>query len=276
MTGNDLIAAALRRIGSLGQGETPNASESADAQLVWNSMLDSWSTDRGNLYTWAEFTQNLVNTQQTYQMGSGAGDFNTPRPVHIQAAAVTYSGYRWPLDLIGADQWSATVQRSAGNTLPYQLFQDYGIGGSKLDGARWAALLATSPLLVLPWQMYCDYGSPIAKLNFFPVPSAAGISFNAILWSVLSQITDLTKDLTTYYNLPPGYVEAMRLNLAFKLCEEWGTQMPQGLAMEAQQSLAAMRQLNAQNALMIDAEGTAGAAPRPMVQPAPPQPPAGQ
>jgi hypothetical protein len=271
MTGNDLIAAAMRRINALGQGQTPNASESSDAQLILNSMLDSWSTDRGNLYTVGDVNQPLVGGQQTYQVGSGAADFpNVARPVRIEAAAVVYNGLRWPLDPMGEREWNGIVQRAAVNTLPYQLFQEYGIGGTKLDGARWAAILSSSPLLVLPWKLYCDYGSPIARLNFWPVPAVNGIQMDLLVWQVLAQITDLTKDLTTFYNLPPGYVEAMRLNLALKLCEEMGSAIPPGLPGEAAQALAALRTLNEANRQLIEGAETSGAVPRSMMAPPPP------
>ena len=229
MTGNDLIASALRRIGALGQGQTPNASESQDAKLILNSMIDSWNTDRGNLYTVGVSTQNLANGQQTYLMGPNAADFNTARPVRIEAAALIFSGLRWPLDPMGEREWNGIVQRSAQNTLPFQLFEEYGITGSKLDGARWAAILSTSPLLVLPWKFYCDYGSPVSKLGFWPVPANAGISLDLTVWQILSSIDDLTKDLNAFYNLPVGYVEALRLNLALKLCTEFGSAIPQEL-----------------------------------------------
>ena len=274
MTGNDLIAASLRRIGSLGQGEIPNGSESEDAQLVWNSMLDMWNTDRGNLYTTGKFTQNLTQAKQTYEMGTGAPDFNVARPVRIQAAAVTLNGTRWPLDLIGIDQYSAIVQQSAENTLPYQLFQQYGIGGSRLDGARWAALLSTSSLIAVPWQLYCDYQNPTANLSFWPVPGVANISLDIIFWSIIQQITDLTKDLTTDLFFPPGYVESMRLNLALKLCEEWGMQIPPGLPGEAEQALTAMRAINARNQQLVEGDETTGAIPKQAL--APPQPQAPQ
>jgi len=266
MTGNQLIAAALRRIGSLGQGEVPNASESQDAQLVWNSMLDSWNTDRGNLYTLAVFTGNLANGVQSYLMGTGQ-TLNAPRPVRIQTANVLIGSNRWPLDLIGGDEWASKIQRTAVNTLAYQLFEQYGMRGSQLDAARWAALLSTSTIIQAPWQLYCDYGSPNARLNFWPVPGG-DLSLELQYWQVIAPISDLTKDLTTDLFFPPGYVEAMRLNLAFKLCEEWGTAMPATLPAEAQQALAAMRQINTQNAQIIEGTDTAGPIPKPTAPPA--------
>ena len=45
-TAGDQINRALRLLGVLAEGESPSASESRDALVALNQMLDSWDTER--------------------------------------------------------------------------------------------------------------------------------------------------------------------------------------------------------------------------------------
>lgn len=76
-----LITRALRLIGQLGPGRGANASETADALLIFNSMIEAWNIERARIpylstTTWA------ATGAISYTIGPGA-DFDQSRPVRI-------------------------------------------------------------------------------------------------------------------------------------------------------------------------------------------------
>ena len=50
-TAGDQISRALRLLGVLAEGETPSASESQDALMALNQMIDSWNTERLSVFS---------------------------------------------------------------------------------------------------------------------------------------------------------------------------------------------------------------------------------
>ena len=50
-TAGDQINRALRLLGVLAEGETPSASESQDALMALNQMIDSWNTERLSVFS---------------------------------------------------------------------------------------------------------------------------------------------------------------------------------------------------------------------------------
>ena len=255
-TALDLITFALRRIGSLGQGETPNASESTDALGVLNAMQDSWSADRLNIYNVPTLGPlNLTAAKGSYQIGPGAADFSTvARPIIVQAATfipATGPSIEHPLDLLDSVKWRAIPSKTDQSPLVRQIYYD-----NSLAAAGYSVL------------------------NLFPVPSAGG-TLNLDVWLALQQFA-----LTDVIHYPAGYVEALRLNLALKLCTEFGMQIPLELPGEAAQALANMRALNSQFLVSVFGQATSGeipiagmprmpVAPVPPAQ-TPPQPPTQQ
>jgi hypothetical protein len=233
----DLANAAGEEIGSLGIGELFNADEIALCMNEWNRMVAEWSTARELLWTVGTATYNLSANKQSYQIGPGATDFNTARPVLIQSAAAIMPGttIRIGLDLAASQAWAALREK--------------GLTG------------------ILPDLLYCDYGMPIALLNFHPVPSAP-ITVELYAFSVMQQIVNVTDVL----NFPPGYENALKYNLAVKICSSFGMPLQQQTVQQAISGKAAIAEINAN--LYRGALGTANIAPLPTEgAPMPPQQP---
>lgn len=193
MTGNDIIASALRLIGALAPGETPTAAEAQDALLVANTMFDSWSTDRLLVNTiQRQGPYNLTAGQQTYTLGPG-GTFNLSpvRPPFIQRMGVITLGnpaqpLELPLDMVTLDQWSAIPVKNIQSSIPTRVWDDTGF--------------------------------PFRTLSFWCVPNGSvGTQVVVYAWIAITQFPDLTTDV----QFPPGYFRAIRYNLAVELAPEF-------------------------------------------------------
>src|ERR1700735_3952362 len=90
----DVISSALRLIGVLAAGETPDAGSASDALLVFNDMVDSWQAQRLMIYQVSRLLFNLTSGQQVYTYGLGNPatianpDFNSPRPAAIERMGI--------------------------------------------------------------------------------------------------------------------------------------------------------------------------------------------
>lgn len=122
MNGGDLIASSLRLIGVLASGETPSGPESADALLILQQMLDSWQSERLNVFTISIDEFAMVPGQQTYTYGAG-GNFNKPRPARIERMSVVWLAnpaqpLELPLSIVDEGGWQAIPIKLINSTLP--------------------------------------------------------------------------------------------------------------------------------------------------------------
>ena len=217
MTGQNLIDSAFRLIGVLASGESPSSAESNNALTSLNDMLDTWSNEQLLIPSKVYETLALVVNQQSYQMGTGAPDFNTARPQKIE-------------DL----NW----QQVSGTTtveLPIQI----------ISQDEWATLSVKTITSNLPTKMWPQFTYPYAKLWFWPTPSVSG---NIVMWSwkPLTQITTLA----TAISLPPGYNKALRYSLAVELAPEYGKQIDPLIVEQAIGSKAMIKRMNTSENLM--------------------------
>jgi hypothetical protein len=70
---NDLVVGALRKIGALAAGETPNSNDSSDALQVLNDMIESWSTDKLFVFAGVENILTWTPGQYQYTVGNPVG-----------------------------------------------------------------------------------------------------------------------------------------------------------------------------------------------------------
>lgn len=193
MTGNDLIASALRLIGILSSGEVPSPEESNDAFMILNQMLDEWSADRGTIFTVTrQGPYNLTGGQQTYYLGPQGGPFQLD-PVRTPK-----------IDGIGVIVLTNPIQ-------PLELPMDY------LTKDQWAAIPVKNIASALPLKVWDDQGFPFRTLNVYPVPNVQ-VQMVVYAWVALTQFPDLFTDMV----FPPAYLKALRYNLAIDLAPEYG------------------------------------------------------
>ncbi len=214
----DLLRSSFRCIGSLGVGFGYSPSELTDGLFVLNAMLDSWATDELNAYCNLTRSFTFGVAQDIYTIGPG-GDFDTGdtgRPVKLIDPAVylvmtnPVQPLHEPLQLINVTQFEEIVLPLTASTIPQRLYYNpsYPLGQLKL----WPVVVNTSDKLQLTsWQ-------PIAG--------------------------NLT-DQDAVFAVPPGYLDAVRYQLAIRLAMEWQKPLKDGVMMLATEALAKIQRLNA-------------------------------
>jgi hypothetical protein len=177
----------MRLIGALASGEVPTAAEANDALLVLNQLIDSWDADRLMCFTLTISEFPLVVGQQVYTLGTG-GDFNIPRPARVERTSiVSLTNPAQPLEL------------------PIDYYTD-------LDWQDQPVKIINSSL---PQAVYDDGAFPLRNLSFWPIPTQ-NVNTRLYCWTQLTMFDLNTTDVT----FPPGYLEALRYNLATRLMAE--------------------------------------------------------
>jgi len=176
-TANDLINAAYVRIGFKDPSDALSGQDAAYALDALNDMIDHWNTQKLMIVTVQEVATNISG--QTVTIGPSA-TINVDRPVKMEDGAFTRSG--------GVDYPLKWIQREEYNALPlknvFSTFPEYG---------------------------YYDAALPTGTIYLYPY-STATIALHLQLQVQLSEFADLT----TSYDLAPGYRRAIYLSL----CEE--------------------------------------------------------
>lgn len=186
---DQIIYPALKKIGVLAEGETPSATMETDALSALNGMIDSFSTEELFIFSILRETFTLNQGQQTYQMGSGAADFNTVRPQRIMNAQI---------QLIGSNPVAEMPMRI-------------------LNQSEYAGIIVKTITSTVPLYLYNDDAYPFANLNFWPVPQATlTVVLNS--WKPVSNFALITSTVS----FPPGYLECLIYNLSVRLAPDYG------------------------------------------------------
>lgn len=215
-TVRDLLNSTLRLLGVLASGETASSSELTDGLSVLNSMLDSWSTENLLILSNSIEEFDLVSGQQSYTIGA-SGNFNTSRPVRINNATLKYTNttdqQEIPLEIINLDQWSQIDIKSLQSGEPRKLFYN--------------------PTF------------PLATIYIWPKPTT---NHKIVLYTekLLTSYTNLSNSLS----LSPGYLKAVRYNLAVDLAPEYGKSVPPEILKGAEESKSHIMRLNTKPELM--------------------------
>lgn len=211
----DLITETLVSCGELAQGETPSPEDASFCFTKGNEFLDSWSTEKLNIYCIQEIQLPLTN-KQVFSIGPGAADFDQPRPILIEGAVIlvpiggTGVNISSPMEIVGEARWRAIADLSATTNAPELLFPD---------------------------QL-----SPIMNLHLYPIPKCvADTVLQLSTWLPLQQFASLTDT----FNMPTGYQKAFVDGLTVVILKSYGHQIgPDDVAME-QSSKGRVMALNA-------------------------------
>ena len=220
-TALDVISSSMRLIGVLASGEKPSAAEASDAFDVLNQMLDSWDADRLTVFTISIAQFPLTPLQQVYTYGPG-GNFNAPRPSRIDhASIVSLTNPSQPLEL------------------DIDIYTD----------EDWAMIPVKNIQTTLPQGFYDDKGYPLRSLSFWPIPTVAA---NTIIygWTALNAFANLTSTVV----FPPGYIEALRYNLAMRLIAEMpGDYNPLMVQVTGELAVSSLARIRSMNMPLIEA-----------------------
>ena len=193
MTVRDLLKTALLKLGVIGPGDPDDFDMLNAALRVFNSMLDSWATERLLVYTIDRHVFALVSGQQTYTLGPG-GDFNTtplygagsPRPVKVENV--------WWQDPTSLEELYVEV-------IDEQRYQGLGVRN------------LSSPVVQL---VYYKPAFPLGEVFCWPKPNQVA-NLVLYLWHPFNTATELDTAIV----FPPGYQRALEFNLAVDLSSEY-------------------------------------------------------
>jgi len=184
-----LINGSLRLLGVLAEGETPSAETANDALIAFQQMVDSWNTERLAVFSTQDQVFNWPSGELFRTLGP-SGDFVGNRPVLLDDS--TY--FRDP-----------------------QTNVSYGIkfiNQQQYNGIAVKTVTSTYPQVIFVNNTYPD-----VEMYVYPKP------LRLLEWHFIS-VSELTKpaNLGTTLAFPPGYLRAMRYNLACELAPEFGVE----------------------------------------------------
>ncbi len=216
MTATGIIYQALRLLAQLGPGQGASPEQNADGLVALNDMIASWSTERLNIFTTGVAAYSLTTTVQNYLIGTGQ-TLNGARPIKIAEAGILSPGAN-----------NGVVIRT-----PLKILSDAG----------WDAIMVKSATSQVPEKLYYDYAFPFGNIKLWPVPVfSATLQLELTTWIALTLFPDLVTDET----FPPGYEDAIRLNLALRISSQYpGAAVTQQLLQNAAEAKAGIRALNA-------------------------------
>jgi hypothetical protein len=282
-TAQDLITGALRRINVYAPGESLDSADSSDALTILNDLLDSWSSEHLLVFASDENLFTLTGGQYKYTIGNyAAGTFagtvtnGSPTitgasvPANMVARGdLTGSGIPAGTTILSFNSGAGTITMSANATaspgaqqIAYTIPGDLKMirptrvnsaftritssGTSSLDYTMTSITTdqyASIGLKTLPgpWAKYFAYNEtfPLGTLYLYPNPQSAG---ELHLWT--DDLLQTFASLTTQVSLPPGYVRALKLNLAVELAPEYGKTISPVLAAMAKEAKDLVKGLN--------------------------------
>lgn len=208
-TAADIVNDALELAGVLEGGETPSANDANRSLRALNDMLESWGTERQNVY--ALTTEQFPLTgQQQYTIGEdttgGPPDFQTVRPLAIDPSTFVRMG-----DM------------------------DYTL--APLSPTEYANITIKSWSGPWPQAFYYDTTFPNATIYFYPVDSGGTLFLSS--WKSFSPLATLQSQVV----MPPGYNRALKYSLAEELVPLFNVPMPaklEQIAMKARRNIKRM------------------------------------
>lgn len=212
MTARDLITRSLRLIGGLAAGETASSAEEQDAYDTLRDLLDAWAAMRLTQHEVCREVFDLASGTATYTLGDG-GTWDHTRPLWIERAGLL-----------------STTEEGTVLELPMEI----------LTTQRYAEVRIKDDTSTLPMQLYFDMGFPWITVTVLPTPSASALQVALYLPTPPTLFADLSTD----YDLPPVWAQALRFNLAVELAPEWGRPLDAVVAQRAQDYLGLLKRAN--------------------------------
>lgn len=113
LNAQQVIDAALQKIGVLGEGETASGNQYTEAQRELNLMMHTWGMEGPNLWSLAEASITLVSGTQTYTL--------SPRPRFVQNMRFAISGVeQYPMSEWDRQDWDRfPMKTQTGNPLKF-------------------------------------------------------------------------------------------------------------------------------------------------------------
>jgi len=186
-TALDIIKSSLRLLQVLADDVVITDSEANDALDCLNSIIGgAWANESLMVSHVTKESFPLIAGHNPYTIGIG-GDFNTIRPIAIEAATISINGADFPIKPMAYDDWAMVRLKS----LIVATYADY---------------------------FYLDATYPLATLYLYPIPGATS---TITLYSRKPFIA--FANLNDIVDLQPGAARALKYQLAVELAPEYQT-----------------------------------------------------
>lgn len=215
-TAKELIQDALTMLMVYSPDVILTAEESNTALRALNSLIESIANEPLTLNTVTKENFTLVGGQATYTWGTG-GNFNSSRPINIQACTTAITG-------------------TAGNI-------DFPV--CMVDYDDYAAIQLKTLQTNYPQYVYCDGAYPLNNITFYPVPSSA-IPVTFYSYKQLTEFANVTESVA----FPQGYYRMLVAMLAIELAPSYQVQASQNILDIARQSKKNIMMTNAKSLTM--------------------------
>lgn len=215
-TALQVITDALYLVRAIGVDQTLTNQETSDCLRKLNDLIESWSTQKLQVYGLSNQTFNTVAGQATYTIGTG-GDWDTDWPPIIsEPAYATVLQVTYPYVSITQEQYNLIFVK--GQT---------GFGTDQVQ-----------------YYLYVNE-FPLGKITLWPVPAAIfPITFS--ISRTLSQVATAA----TVMNFPPGYINAFVYQLAPMLAPLFGRPVPEDVRRDGEKYFADVKRLNRRPVVM--------------------------
>lgn len=197
---DQIIAAALRKVG-FAEGETPNATQIANAADALNALIASWRVDGMPVWAMKTFSFSTTAGVQNYEIGVGQV-INTPMPMKLTQAI--------RIDTVG------------GNRVPLNIYTQYDFN----------LLSNFQSTQGTPVQLYYQPKATSGTLRLWPIPDATFASGNTIEITYQRPFEEFDT-ATDEPDFPSYWTRAIIYGLAYDLSPEYGMALPDRKVLQA-------------------------------------------
>lgn len=183
LTRDQLITAALRKLGVLYEGQSANATQISDAATALNAMIKAFQADGMPLWKISESTITTVAGQRDYSISNSV---TLPLKV-IQAYRTEVGGTNVPLNI---------YTRFDFNLLP----------------------LTPSTITGTPVTLYYNPQMDSGTVRLWPIPDDSTTTFTVVYQAPYEDMDTATDN----FSFPSYWMEALIYNLAYRLAPEYG------------------------------------------------------
>jgi len=214
LTRNEIVAAAMRKLGVLAQGQTPSTEDYTNGAQALNALLSTYRSL--GMPLWKRTSYSWTPTTQSYNIGSG------------QTLDTAY-----PLKLLQAYR----MDSSSTTKIPMEIESDYNYNMLPVSTGG-------TPIKVT-YQPKNNYG----VLQLWPVPDTTNTSVVYIIYQAPFEYFSASTDTM---DLPEEWYDPVIYGLAVRLAPEWGIPIldRQALKREADEYLNSVLGMGSEDASM--------------------------
>lgn len=221
----ELITGSLRLINVVQANETPTADDITIGKSAFDAMVDSWSTDKANIFTSNPYYFVTNAGQKDYTLGDG-GDWDIARPMEVSMAYASLNATTGPYPYSYTLAWdnslgtktntvisNSTVDWGHFNILELPITSGQALSPNVIDATVTSISTAvpSGTSYIEPWtrSLYLTTsGSAAAALTFTAITTPYGAGFNCgpVTYAGASTISktipaQIAKSITFKFNM---------------------------------------------------------------------------